>query len=52
MPKDEPEVLGYATPRRRRRVNWHSVVMFVAIALVAVTFIAAVWAASRTFQVR
>jgi hypothetical protein len=47
---DKPDILDYSAPRRRRP-NWHTVLMVVAIALVVVTFIAAMWAAARTFQV-
>jgi hypothetical protein len=50
--QDKADVLEYEKPgRRRRRPNWHGILMIVAIVLVIVTFIAAMWAAARTFQV-
>jgi hypothetical protein len=53
MAEDEKQqTLDYANPwRPRRRPNWHAILMVVAIVLVIVTFIAAMWAAARTFQV-
>ena len=48
---EKPDTLDYAGPRPRRRVNWHTILMFAVIGLVLVTFIAAMWAAARTFQV-
>src|SRR4051794_20317304 len=50
MIDDKPDVLEYSRPRRRR-VNWHAILMVFAISLVIVTFVAAMWAAARTFQV-
>ena len=47
---DKPDTLDYSAPKRRRP-DWHTVLMLVAIVLVAVTFVAAMWAAARTFQV-
>ena len=50
MSEDTPDKLDYAEVRPRRRVDWHSVFMFAAIALVVVTFIAAMWAVAATFR--
>lgn len=50
MPQDTPDKLGYAEPAPRRRVDWHSVLMFAAIALVIVTFIVAMWVVAATFR--
>jgi hypothetical protein len=49
--QDQPDGLDDATPPPRR-MGWHTVLMIVAIGLVVVTFIAAMWAAARTFQLR
>jgi hypothetical protein len=48
--EEKPDILNYSS-RRHRRLNWHAVLMVVAIIAVVVTFIAAMWGAARTFQV-